>query len=77
MTKLPSRVHAMAPSKGAKAKASKTAAGAKRTARGEGSKVPAATRARPARGGKTAAKEVEVDEDEDDEEDASDSNEGA
>ena len=75
MTKLPSRVHAMAPSKGAKAKASKTAAGAKRTARGEGSKVPAA--ARPARGGKTAAKEVEVDVDEDDEEDASDSDEGA
>ena len=68
---------AKAPSKGAKAKASKTAAGAKRTARGEGSKVPAAKRARPARGGKTAAKEVEVDEDEDDEEDASDSDEGS
>ena len=68
---------AKAPSKGAKAKASKTAAGAKRTARGEGSKVPAAKRARPARGGKTAAKEVEVDEDEDEEEDASDSDEGS
>ena len=69
---------AKAPSgKGAKAKASKTAAGAKRTARGEGSKAPAAKRARLARGGiKTAAKEVDEDEDEDDES-ASDSDEGS
>ena len=45
-----------------------TAGGAKRTRRGgTSSEAPAAKRARPARGGKTAAVEVEADDDEDEE----------